>query len=205
MPSRVLILFAHPALQKSRAHRALAEAVSTLPGVTFHDLYERYPDFFIDADAEQGLLRAHDVVIFQHPFYWYSAPAIVKEWQDHVLQYGFAYGDGGTALRGKLTLSVLTTGGSEDSYRADTGDHFTVRQLLAPFEQTARQCGMDYLPPCVLHGTDTLGEAELSAVAAEYARLITALRDATLDLASARRGIRLNAGTERDLTEHGAA
>ncbi len=205
MSSRVLILFAHPALQKSRAHRVLAEAVSPLPGVTFHDLYERYPDFFIDAKAEQGLLRAHDVIVFQHPFYWYSAPAIVKEWQDHVLQHGFAYGAGGDALRGKVTFSVLTTGGSEESYRADSREHFTVRQLLAPFEQTARQCGMDYLPPCVFHGTDALDEAGLSAVASEYARLISALRDATLDLDAARRSDRLNSEIEQLITGRGAA
>ena len=205
MSARVLILFAHPALQKSRVHRVLADAVAVLPGVTFHDLYERYPDFFVDAKAEQALLLAHDAIIFQHPFYWYSAPAIVKEWQDHVLQYGFAYGEGGTALRGKITLSVLTTGGPEESYRADTGDHFTVRQLLAPFEQTARQCGMDYLPPCVFHGTDGLDDAGLSALADEYTRLVAALRDGTLDLAACRRCERLNAELDRLITAGSAA
>ncbi len=200
MPSRVLILFAHPALQKSRVHRVLANAATALTGVTFHDLYERYPDFFIDVKAEQALLLEHDAVIFQHPFYWYSAPALVKEWQDHVLQYGFAYGEGGTALRGKITFSVLTTGGSEESYRADAADRFTVRQLLAPFEQTARQCGMDYLPPCVFHGTDGLDDAGLAAIAKEYVQLISALRDSTLDRAAARNGERLNADLARVIT-----
>ncbi len=205
MPARVLILFAHPALQKSRVHRVLADAVAALPGVTFHDLYERYPDFFVEAKAEQALLLAHDVIIFQHPFYWYSAPAIVKEWQDHVLQYGFACGEGGTALRGKIMLSVLTTGGPEESYRADAGDHFTVRQLLAPFEQTARQCGMDYLPPCVFHGTDRLDDDGLSALADEYTRLVASLRDGMLNLAAARRCERLNAELERLITSGSAA
>ena len=45
---RVLILFAHPALHKSRVNRRLAAAVRHLEGVTFHDLYEEYPDFNID-------------------------------------------------------------------------------------------------------------------------------------------------------------
>ena len=142
----------------------MGDAVRAMPGVTFHDLYERYPDFFIDVKAEQALLRAHDAIILQHPFCWYSAPALVKEWQDHVLQFGFAYGGGVTALRGKITLSVLTTGGPEESYRGENGDTFTVRQLLAPFEQTARQCGMDCLPPCVFHGTDALDDAGFSAL-----------------------------------------
>lgn len=205
MPSRVLILFAHPALQKSRVHRVLTNAAAALTGVTFHDLYERYPDFFIDVAAEQALLREHDAIIFQHPFYWYSAPAIVKEWQDHVLRYGFAYGEGGTALRGKATFSVLTTGGPEESYRADTGDHFTVRQLLAPFEQTARQCGMDYLPPCVFHGTDGLDDTGLAAIVEDYVRLITALRDGMLDCTAARKCERLNADLVRIISNGAAA
>ncbi|MEQ1852663.1 MAG: NAD(P)H-dependent oxidoreductase, partial [Chthoniobacteraceae bacterium] len=115
MSKRVLILFAHPALEKSRVHRRLAAAVRDLPGVTFRDLYECYPDLHIDAEAEQALLSGHDAIIFQHPFYWYSSPAIVKEWQDVVLQYGFAYGEGGTALRGQTMITVLSTGGPEDS------------------------------------------------------------------------------------------
>jgi len=39
MPSRVLILFAHPMSPRSlRANRAPAEAVRGMDGVTFHDL-----------------------------------------------------------------------------------------------------------------------------------------------------------------------
>lgn len=39
-PRTLLILFAHPALQRSRVNRVLARAVQDLPGVTFHDLYQ---------------------------------------------------------------------------------------------------------------------------------------------------------------------
>jgi glutathione-regulated potassium-efflux system ancillary protein KefG len=77
--NRILVLFAHPAFQKSRVNRVLAEKVLHLPGVTFHDLYEAYPEFDIVVEAEQDLLVAHDVVVFHHPFFWYSTPAILKE------------------------------------------------------------------------------------------------------------------------------
>lgn len=93
---RVLVLFAHPAVHKSRINRHLADAVRGLEQVTFHDLYEAYPDFLIDVPREQELLRSHDVIVVQHPFYWYSTPAIFKEWMDLVLEYGFAYGKGGS-------------------------------------------------------------------------------------------------------------
>ncbi len=66
---RVLILFAHPALEKSRMHRRLVAERPALPRLTFHDLYEAYPAFDIDVAREQALLVAHDVIVFQHPFY----------------------------------------------------------------------------------------------------------------------------------------
>ena len=55
-------------------------------------------NFFIDVHAEQKLLLDHDIIIWQHPFYWYSAPAIIKEWMDLVLEHGFAYGENGRSL-----------------------------------------------------------------------------------------------------------
>ena len=177
---RVLILFAHPALQRSRVNRHLADAVSGLPGVTFHDLYEEYPDFLIDADREQELLRAHELVVLQHPFYWYSSPAMLKEWQDIVLEYGFAYGETGTALRGKRWLNAITTGGPPEAYHAGGFNRFTIRQLLAPFEQTAHLCGMTFLDPFVVHGTHGLSKGEIVARAAEYRQAIEALRDGRL-------------------------
>ena len=67
---RVLVLFAHPALQKSRVNRALARAGREVEGITFHDLYEAYPDFDVDVEHEQALLAAHDVIVLQHPLYW---------------------------------------------------------------------------------------------------------------------------------------
>ena len=45
--NRILILFAHPALQKSRINRVLISADQDIEAVTFHDLYEAYPKFDI--------------------------------------------------------------------------------------------------------------------------------------------------------------
>ena len=173
--ARVLILFAHPALQKSRINRAMADAVIGMDGVTFHDLYEVYPDLHISVDAEQQMLREHDVVVFQHPMFWYSSPAILKEWQDLVLESGFAYGEGGDALRGKRMLSAISTGGGQEAYRRGGSNHFTIRELLAPFEQTARLCGMEYLEPFVISGVFRLTDAEVAAEAARYRAAIESL------------------------------
>jgi hypothetical protein len=45
---------------------------------------------------------------------------------------------------------------------------------------------MEYLPPFVVFGTHGLGAEEIGAAAAEYGRLIEALRDDRLDLDRAR-------------------
>jgi len=178
MPRRVLILFAHPALHRSRINAALAGAVQGLAAVTFHDLYEEYPTLHLDVEREQALLLEHDVIVWQHPFYWYSAPAILKEWMDVVLEYGFAYGEGGTRLHGKQVLSALTTGGPEAAYQHGGYNHYTMRELLAPFDQTARLCGMEYLDPFILHGVRSLSDLEVKAAAASYQQRVLELRDA---------------------------
>lgn len=184
--ARVLILFAHPALEKSRVNRRLLERAREVAGLTVHDLYEAYPDFDVDAKSEQDRLAAHDVVVLQHPFYWYSTPALLKQWQDLVLAHGWAYGTGGTALRGKTLLCAVTTGGSETAYREGGPNRFTVRQLLAPIEQTARLCGMAFPPPFVVHGTHRLDGPGIERAGGEYAGFLEALRDGRVDFEAAR-------------------
>jgi glutathione-regulated potassium-efflux system ancillary protein KefG len=193
---QILILFAHPAVRRSRVNRRLIEAVRGLDGLSIHDLYETYPDLDIDVTREQQLLAAHDLIVFQHPFYWYSTPAILKEWQDLVLEHGWAYGLGGHALEGKTLFNATTTGGTEDAYRHQGANRFTMRELLAPIEQTAHLCGMDYLPPFVVHGTHQLTDSEIEDYGADYRRTLEALRDDTLDLEAVQRLPRLNSDVD---------
>jgi glutathione-regulated potassium-efflux system ancillary protein KefG len=189
----VLILFAHPALDKSRINARLIQEVRDLPGVTLNDLYETYPQGLIDVKREQELLDRHQVVVFHHPFYWYSSPAILKEWQDLVLEYGYAYGKGGTALKGKLMFNAVTTGGPRHAYREEGYNRFTMRQYLVPFDQTAHLCNMKYLAPFVIHGSLMISDYEdATPHALEYRSLIEALRDGTLDIAKAEAAERMN-------------
>lgn len=175
--ARILILFAHPAIHKSRVNQQMADAVKGLENVTFHNLYEEYPDFHIDIKKEQDLLLDHDIVVWHHPFYWYSAPAILKEWIDLVLEHGFAYGRQGTRLKGKQVLTAISTGGRREAYQQGGFNNYTIHQFLSPFEQTAKLCNMQYLPPFVIHGSHLLNELDISSWAENYQGVITALRD----------------------------
>ena len=173
--ARVLILFAHPTLERSRVHRRLVEAIPDHPDITLHDLYEAYPRMDVDVEHEQRLLLEHDVIAFQHPFYWYSTPAILKQWQDLVLEHGWAYGSRGKELVGKDFLSIISAGGGEPAYCAVGYNRFTVRQLLAPVEQTAQLCGMRFLPPFVVFGTHAIDAGGIAAQAERYRTLLEAL------------------------------
>lgn len=173
---RVLVVFAHPSLHHSRVQRRLLRAARQVEGVSVHDLYETYPDFDVDVAHEQRLLEAHDAVVLQHPFYWYSTPPLVKQWFDLVLELGWAYGSGGTALAGKPLLCAISAGGREDAYCEAGSNGCSVRQLLAPVEQTARLCGMPFLEPFVVYGTHALGDAEIDAAAKAYAERLASLR-----------------------------
>lgn len=193
MPNPVLVLFAHPAQHKSRVNVRLADAIQDLPSITLHNLYSAYPRFDIDVEREQALLSQHDIIVWQHPFFWYSTPAILKEWQDLVLEHGWAYGRRGKALVGKKLMCALSTGASEEAYHPQGHNRFTIRQFLAPAEQTALLCGMQFLPPFVVHATHRLSSAQIDDHAACYRQTLLALRDGRLDLSVIPPGDRINA------------
>lgn len=178
---KILVLFAHPRLSGSVVQRAMLAAITGLEQVTIHDLYAAYPDLGIDVAAEQAALLAHDAIVFQHPFYWYSAPAVIKEWQDLVLENGWAYGPGGTRLAGRFLLSAVSTGGSEKAYHPEGRNRFEMAELLSPFNQTAWLCSMAYLAPFVIHAGRRMAREALSAEVERYRDLIVGLRDGRLD------------------------
>ena len=183
---RVLVLFAHPVLERSRVNKRLLDAIADVEGVKIRDLYEEYPTLSINVEREQADLIAHDVIVFQHPFYWYSCPALLKEWQDLVLEHGWAYGKGGTQLRGKITLNVITTGGPSSAYQRGGYNRFTIRELLSPWDQTAHLCGMRFLAPFAVHAAlKVVGDSDVSSNKSAYRQLLEALRDDRIDLDAA--------------------
>ncbi|BCU76703.1 NAD(P)H-dependent oxidoreductase [Luteolibacter sp. LG18] len=178
----VLVIFAHPAFHRSRTNRALVAAARATEGVAVHDLYETYPDFLVDVRAEQRLLEQYRTVVLQHPFFWYSSPALLKEWLDLVLQFNWAYGPDGRALRGKVLAQAITAGGPEDAYRREGTNHFSVRELLSPFEQTARLCGMAYAEAFTVHAANHITEETRDEAARDYSRWLTSLRAGSVSL-----------------------
>lgn len=179
--NKILILFAHPLFEKSFVNQELVQHIPKSNHITFHDLYEEYPEFDIDVKREQALLEKHDIIIWHHPMYWYSCPPLLKQWIDMVLEYDWAYGKNGNALKGKSIFQVITTGGTKENYCATGRDRFTIPELLEPFNQTAKVCKMNYLSPFVVHGTHKMNDEEAANHAKTYAELLLFLTKTELN------------------------
>ena len=190
---RILVYFAHPAQERSEVNLPMYRAAKEHAYVTAVDLYGEYPKGHINAEKEQARLRTHDVIIFLFPLYWYSTPGILKNWQDLVLEYGFAYGAEGKALAGKTFLCAVSAGGPELAYHADGFNHFSIRELLRPLEQMARFCRMQFIAPFMFFGARTALELQrVDQHVALWSTLLDTLVANELDLDAAMQPETLN-------------
>ena len=169
----VLVIVAHPTLERSRANRRLLAAAQAQPQVRVHDLYARYPDYLIDVAAEQAALRHAKLVVWQHPVHWYGMTPLMKLYLDEVLSFNWAYGPEGSTLRGKDLWLVATTGGPEDSYQPTSYNRYFFDAFLPPYEQTAALCGMRFLQPMLMHGAHQVSELDLAEHASVYAQRLS--------------------------------
>ncbi len=172
---KILILFAHPRFEKSRTNKILLKNIPNHPNIEIRDLYELYPDFNINIELEKRFLLSSDVIVWQHPFYWYSSPPLLKQWIDMVLEFGWAYGPGGNNLKDKYIFNSITSGGPREVYHREGRNRFTVSEFLAPFNQTAFLCNMIYLPPFAIQGTHKLSDSEIIIQSNLYRQFLMAI------------------------------
>lgn len=143
---KILDIVVHPHLEASTVNKTWMNRLSQEKDITVHDLYGAYPNGIIDVEKEQRLLSDHDRIVFQFPIYWYSSPSLLKQWEDDVLTYGWAYGSKGTKLHGKDFLLAVSMGAPETSYQAGGEFNVTISELVRPFQATASLIGMHFLP-----------------------------------------------------------
>ena len=170
--NKILVLFAHPAFERSTMHKSLLDHIKQLANVTINDLYENYPDFEIDVEREKKLLSEHEVIVWQHPLFWYSGPALLKQWQDLVFEHGWAYGKENYALEGKRIFNAITSGGELEAFQKKCFHNSTIRDFLLPFERTAEICRMIYLPPFWVPETEKLSYDRIQEYGRQYKDLI---------------------------------
>jgi glutathione-regulated potassium-efflux system ancillary protein KefF len=146
----IVVIHAHPYPSRSRAGAALVAAIRDVPALEVRSLYELYPDYDIDVASEQAALERSRLIVWLHPAYWFTPPALMKHWFDAVLADGWSQAKG-PSLSGKDCLWVTTLGDSEEAGG----------RLTPAVEQIARRCGMSWLDPFVVHGAHALRDEEL--------------------------------------------
>lgn len=154
----VLIVAGHAYPEVSVANREIVRLLAErYPGAVVDDLASLYPDYRIDAAAEQAKLEAADAVIVQSPVFWYSPSSLVKRWVEEVLAHGWAYGSRGHALDGKEAVLGLTAGAPDADYAAGGRAGITPAEIAKPYGTTFGYCRMRFLGTVFTGGMSSMG------------------------------------------------
>ena len=154
---KTLVVVSHPDISASVINkRWIEELKKHSDQYTTHDLAAAYPDGNIDIIREQKLIEEHDHLVFQFPIFWFSSPPLLKQWFDQVLSYGWAYGrNGGNKLKNRKVALAVTAGIRQADYQKNGRYHYTLEELLRPFETTLRYyCHADYRSFFAFYGAE---------------------------------------------------
>lgn len=170
---KTLIVLSHPNMEESIVNKALVETIKGENEILVHDLYGTYTTVEnIDIAKEQELLCAHEQIIFQFPLYWFSSPAMLKEWLDKVFSYGFAYGHEGTKLAGKAACIVISAGSPLSEYSTTGYNHYTIEEYLLPLKASIAYAGMEFKGIFAVGGALSITPEALAQGAADYRNFI---------------------------------
>lgn len=168
---RTLIIVAHPELASSGTQQFLRRGAELVAA----DWQPLSTDF--NVATEQVKLRAAERIIWQFPLYWYSAPAILKAWQDQVLTSKFVLHEQG--LAGKELGIVVTTDTKASDYQSGAVEQFTLAELLRPYQALANKAGLHWLPSFVINQFRYQTESQQQALLIAYQQYLTLPQPAT--------------------------
>lgn len=164
---KTLVIVAHPDYEESTTQRFFRNSLLEFKDITWEQL-----DTDFEVEHERELLTDVDRVVLQFPLYWYSAPALMKSYLDEVFTYSYALGSK-NSMRGKQLAIVVTTGDPEHDFQAGAREHFTMSELLRPFEAMAAKMGMEYMTPFIVYQFAYKTEIEQELLLIDYQRYIT--------------------------------
>ena len=173
---KTLINVFHPELDTSAVNATWVETLRQADDITLNLQYTNYPDWLFDIQREQALLVAHDLIVLQCPFLWYSVPPLLKKWFDDVLTYGWAYGTDGNALKGKAAVLATSTGCSKASYSHEGENNCSMSELLKPIQQTLVLTQVAYKAPFIFHSAVGAHQRDIDQSASHYLSHIEALK-----------------------------
>ena len=168
---KVVVLLAHPNMENSQANKTLFDVIKDMEEVAVFNLYEMPSEDLLNMDAWSRIISHATVLIYQFPFYWMSAPSLLKQWQDRI----FTYLAKTPAVAGKPLLVATTTGSEFDADRSGGRNRFTVDELLRPYQAGAVHAGMVWQTPFVVYGMGTPeAEKNIAQAADLYKKRVSA-------------------------------
>ena len=63
------------------------DAISDMGEVAIYNLYEMRMEDAFNAEIWSTIISHASALVFQFPFYWMSAPSLLKRWLDEVFTY----------------------------------------------------------------------------------------------------------------------
>lgn len=149
--SKALIIYGHPAPELSTANAEALRVVTEALGenVEVREIASHRINGSFDIAAEQQALVEADVIVLQFPVFWYSVPALLKQWLDDVFTYGFAYGSGGDKLAGKTLVVAASAGGNAETYAEKLPNNFP--ELFNPLENSTVFSSMKWAEPVYVY------------------------------------------------------
>ena len=159
---KTLIIVAHPQIENSTTQQFFKEGLAGFIDFTWHPIANEY-----QIDEEQELLQQADRIIFQFPLYWYSAPALLKQWIDDVFSVNQL------DLTNKELGLVVSTGSPAKDFQAGGLEHFTMSEVLRPFEMLANKMKLRYLVPITVFQFAYLNKLEQQHLLIQYQQYVT--------------------------------
>ena len=80
--NKILVISGHPTIESSHYTKHIMSEFAKQSNITSHQLKANF-----DVKAEQDLLLKHDTIIYQFPLWWYSFPAMLKDYFDKNFQF----------------------------------------------------------------------------------------------------------------------
>jgi len=130
--------------------------------------------FATDIEGEIRKIEWCDLMLWQHPLWWFGLPAILKGWVDRVFAMGRTYGGGrlyeNGVFKGKRAMLSLTTGGPAEAY-AKGGFNGDIHAVLRPVHRGILQfTGFNVLAPHIIFAPVRLRDDQRRDILEGYAR-----------------------------------
>lgn len=173
---KTLVVVSHPYPDQSNVIKSLQQTAEKMPGITVRNLETLYGHDLggFDLAAEQQAHAEADRIVYMFPIHWFNLTPMLKAYLNHVWSYGWAFGPGGTALKDKEMLAVVSAGATEHTYSAEGLIQSSMDEVLTPMKASALYVGMQYLPPLAFYGAMGVGEGTLDAFGSSFVERLNA-------------------------------